>query len=190
MNGLFHWVRLEENMEGNQESKDEYLMLREEILHLDSIANNTINFFYAFISAYIAFALTQDDTIFILLSFMGIIPPYSIVLNKMDALCRTGAYLNVFHEGEVFNWERRYMSYRKKYESSKLRVISWNTPFSIASIAITILFLYRTKWECFSVVDIIKSVICIALLLWVLYKAFKNINKNPQDYIKRWENIN
>ena len=82
------------------------------------------------------------------------------------------------------------MSYRKKYESSKLRVISWNGPFSIASIAITILFLYRTKWECFSVVDIIKSVICIALLLWVLYKAFKNRNKNPQDYIKRWENIN
>lgn len=27
------------------ESKDEYLMLREEILHLDSITNNTINFF-------------------------------------------------------------------------------------------------------------------------------------------------
>ena len=62
MNGLFHWVRLEENMEGNQESKDEYLMLREEILHLDSIANNTINFFYAYISAYISFALTQYET--------------------------------------------------------------------------------------------------------------------------------
>lgn len=27
-----------------KESKDEYLMLRDEILHLDTIANNTINF--------------------------------------------------------------------------------------------------------------------------------------------------
>ena len=90
-------------------AKDEYLMLREEILHLDSITNNTINFFYAFIAAYIAFALTQEDTIFILLSFIGIIPPYLIVLNKMNALCKIGAYLYVFHEGGSFKWERRNM---------------------------------------------------------------------------------
>lgn len=172
-----------------KESKEEYIMLREEILHLDTIANNTINFFYAFISAYIAFALMQNDTIFILLSFMGIIPPYLIVLNKMDALCRIGAYLNFFHEGENFNWERRYMSYRKKYESSKLRIISWNIPFVVISIVITILFLYRTDWKCFTFANIIKSAICIVLLLWVICKAFKNRNINPQEYIKRWEEI-
>lgn len=132
----------------------------------------------------------QDDTIYILLSFIGIIPPYSIVLNKMDALCRTGAYLNFYHEGENFNWERRYMSYREKYESGKLRIISWNTPFVVISVAITILFLYRTDWKYFSFVDIIKCAICIVLLLWVIYKAFKNRNMNPQKYIDRWKEIN
>lgn len=79
----------------HSEAKDEYLMLREEILHF---INNTINFFYVFIASYIAFTLMQEDTIFILLSFIGIIPPYLIVLNKMNALCKIGAYLHVFHE--------------------------------------------------------------------------------------------
>ena len=50
------------------EMKEEYLMLREEILHLDSVVNNTINFFYVFMATYVAFSLTQEDTIFILLS--------------------------------------------------------------------------------------------------------------------------
>ena len=48
----------------------EYLMLRDELLHLDTVVNNTINFFYVFIASFIAFALTQEDTIFILLSYI------------------------------------------------------------------------------------------------------------------------
>lgn len=172
-----------------KESKDEYLMLREEILHLDSIANSTINFFYAFISGYVAFALMQDDTIFILLSFMGIIPPYLIVLNKMDALCRIGAYLNVFQEGKSFNWERRYMKYKKEYESSTFRIVSWNTPFILISFAVTILFMYKTNWKYIFAIDIIKSLICFFLLLWILLKSYKNRNINPQDYIDRWDKV-
>ena len=46
--------------------KDEYLMLREEIIHLDTIISNVVNLFYAFIASFIAFALLQSDTIFIL----------------------------------------------------------------------------------------------------------------------------
>lgn len=174
-------------MNDNYELKDEYLMLREEILHLDNIANNTINFFYAFISAYIAFSLTQNDTIFILLSFMGIIPPYLIVLNKMNALCKIGAYLYVFHEGKDFKWERRHMRYKDKYESSAFRLISWHFPFIFVSFSVSGLLIYKTNWLSISVIDIIKIMICIILLLIVLIKAYKNKNISPKVYIGKWE---
>ncbi len=176
-------------MSDNHESKDEYLMLREEILHLDNITNNTINFFYAFIAAYIAFALAQDDTVFLLLSFIGIIPPYLIVLNKMNALCKIGAYLYVFHEGKSFNWEKRNMSYKDKYESSTFRVISWHFPFIFVSIAVSGLLLYKTKWLSISTIDIIKILICFALLLIVLIKACKNRNISPKVYVKKWKEL-
>ena len=61
------------------EMKEEYLMLREEILHLDSVVNNTINFFYVFMATYVAFSLTQEDTIFILLSFI-VTPVYNFLI--------------------------------------------------------------------------------------------------------------
>lgn len=174
-------------MSDNHESKDEYLMLRDEILHLDNITNNTINFFYAFISAYIAFALTQEDTIFIMLSFIGIIPPYLIALNKMNALCKIGAYLYVFHEGKSFKWERRHMRYKDKYESSEFRVISWHFPFIFVSFAVSGLLLYKTNWSSISVIDIIKISICFVLLLIVLIKAYKNRNICPKSYVGKWE---
>lgn len=186
--GLLHG-KTEDNSMSNirSESKDEYLMLREEILHLDNIANNTINFFYAFIATYIAFALTQEDTIFLLLTFIGIIPPYLIVLNKMNALCKVGAYLYVFHEGENFKWERRNMSFKLKYENSSFRIISWHFPFVFGSLAVSVLLLYRINWSLVSVVDIIKILVCIVLLFWVMIKAYKNRNISPKNYIEKWE---
>ena len=176
-------------MSDNHKSKNEYLMLREEILHLDNITNNTINFFYAFIATYIAFALKQEDTIFILLSFIGIIPPYLIVLNKMSALCKIGAYLYVFQEGKKFKWERRHMRYKDKYESSIFRVISWHFPFIFVSLAVSGLLLYKTNWLSISVIDIIKILICFALLLIVLIKSYKNRNISPKVYVGKWEEI-
>ena len=152
------------------ENEKEYLMLREEILQLDSIANNTINFFYAFIAAYIAFALTQEDTIFILLSYIGIIPPYLIVLNKMNALCKIGAYLDVFHEGGEFNWERRHSEFKNKYESSAFRVISWHFPFIFVVLAVNGLLLYRTNWNSISVDDILKITISLILFFTCFIK--------------------
>lgn len=171
----------------NNKGKEEYLMLREEILHLDTLTNNTINFFYTFIAAYIAFALTQADTIFIVLSYIGIIPPYLIVLNKMNALCKIGAYLNVFHEGEDFQWERRHMEYKDKYESNIFRVISWHFPFVCVNFLVIVLFIYKTNWQNITIIDGIKGIICIILFLIIFFKVIKNKNISPRDYIEKWK---
>lgn len=172
------------------ELKDEYLMLREEILHLDSIVNNTINFFYVFIASYIAFALLQKDTIFILLSYIVIIPAYQIVLNKMQAICKIGSYLKIFHEGEDFNWETRHMQYKERYESSHFRIISWHFPFMLVSIAISVLFFGKMNWEnIFSIWEIFKIIICINCILFILNNVYRYKNISPKDYIEKWEEI-
>lgn len=48
----------------------EYLMLREEILHLDIIINNTITLFYTFISAIILFVLERKNSATLILCFL------------------------------------------------------------------------------------------------------------------------
>lgn len=175
---------------GEDEMKDEYLMLREEILHLDSIVNNTINFFYVFIASYSAFSLLQKDTIFLLLSYIVIIPAYQIVLNKMQAMCKIGAYLKIYHEGDDFNWETRHMQYKEIHENSRFRIISWHFPFILVSLAISVLFITKTEWECIcSFWEISKIMLCAVGVLFIFYKVYKFINISPKDYIGKWKEI-
>lgn len=170
--------------------KDEYLMLREEILHLDSIVSNTINFFYAFIASYLAFALLQEDTIFILLSYIVTIPAYLIVLNKMKAMCRIAAYLKIFLEGNEFNWETRYMQYKDKNESSFFRIVSWHFPFMVVSIAVTALLIYKMKCNAsLSFYEISKLLIGLLSMIFIVINMIKFKNIGIKDYIDKWNGI-
>lgn len=169
--------------------KEEYLMLRDEILHLDNVVNNTINFFYVFMATYSAFSLTQDDTIFILLSYIVIIPAYLIVLNKMQGVCKIGAYLKVFHEGNCFNWETRHMKYKDKNESSRFRIISWHFPFILVTIAVSILFLFKTSWSDVTLYDKFKIGMFLLATGSVFYNVIKYRNISPKDYFDKWLEI-
>lgn len=171
--------------------KDEYLMLREEIIHLDTIISNVVNLFYAFIASFIAFALLQSDTIFILLSYIVIIPAYMIVLNKMKAMYRIAAYLKIFHEGNEFNWETRYMQYKDKNESSRFRVVSWHYPFMVVSIAVTALLIYKMEWDKnLSFYEISKLFVGLLCMIFIAINMIKYKNLGVKDYINKWDGIN
>lgn len=177
------------------DKKDEYLMLREEILHLDTVINNTINFFYVFIAAYMAFALTKDDTIFLLLSYMVIFPAYLIVLSKMKGMCKIASYLYVFHEesdSSVFKWERRISEYRKNNKDGIFSyIISSHFPFLLVSVSVTILFFCNTKWENMNkLYELIKMIMCIIFSFILLFIIYKNRKISSVDYINNWNNIN
>lgn len=177
------------------DKKDEYLMLREEILHLDTIINNTINFFYVFIAAYMAFALTKDDTIFLLLSYMVIFPAYLIVLSKMKGMCKIASYLYVFHEksdGSIFKWERRISEYREKNKDGIFSyIISSHFPFLLVSISVTTLFFFNTRWDSMNkLYEIIKVFVLVMFSFILLFTIYKNRKISVTDYINNWENIN
>lgn len=170
----------------------EYLMLREEILHLDIIINNTITLFYTFISAIILFVLERKNSAtLILVSYIIIIPAYRIVVGKRKNIFRIAAYLYVFLEGDTFNWERRQ---RKMPNASGIlsfsRISSINYPFLFVSTAVMIIFAWKFKWNGLkSGAGLAEVSIAIILYIVQLIYIFKNRKIKMDSYIKQWEEV-
>lgn len=173
-------------------SNEEYLMLRDEILHLSNMENNIMNFFYVSVATIMAFSLTQQDTIFILLPYIIIIPAYRLVLSKMKGIYKIGAYMYVFLEGKTFNWERRTSKfYRKLPNTFGGKVQSFNWPFLFTSVFVTIVFILRTEWmQIFDEVYEGAKVIMAALLfIVILSMILKNRRFDIHNYLSCWEDV-
>lgn len=169
----------------------EYLMLREEIMLLGNIVNNTIKFFYVFVSAVLLFGITQEDSLYILISYIVIIPAYMLVASKINGERKIGAYLYVFHEGQDFNWETRN---KKLYEKSKKqlsnKISSFNYPFFFVSTFVTIIFLSKTNWGNVGMTfEFLKITIAIGLYVTQLVLIKKNQKVTIDKYIPYWEEI-
>lgn len=173
------------------EPKDEYLMLRDEILHLDTIVSNTITFFYAFIASFLAFALTQTDNVLFILSYIVIFPAYLIVLSRLEGIYRIGAYLKVFHEGETFMWETRNSKFVKARGKKYFSYFVFSSfPFIVVNIAVLLLFFYKTDFKAladFEFYEIIKIVLMVILFVAFLFVFFKNRKVSTEDYFQGWE---
>lgn len=169
----------------------EYLMLREEILHLDTVINNTINFFYAFVAAALAYSINQDDVIFTLLPWIIIIPAYRIILGKRKNIFRIAAYLNVFHEGKNYNWERRQ---KKMYDTTSCgkskKISSFNYPFIFVSTFVMVIFLLKINWfEVRFNVELVKIIIGTVPYAIQIAAIVKNRKIDSEEYVLQWKNI-
>lgn len=151
-----------------------------------------MGFFYAFIASIIAFSLSKRDTMFILISYIALLPVYRLVLSKEINIYRIGSYLHVFHEGEEFNWERRSNILCNKLPSFFKRTIpTFNYPFIYISTFIFIVFLLRTDWKQISNLDyeFIKVLFSVGQYFWLIYLIFKNRNLGKMCFIPTWEEI-
>lgn len=173
------------------DNSKEYLMLREEILHLDTIVNNTINFFYVFVSATLLFAVEKEDSWFILISYVVIIPAYLMVLSKKIGLYKIAAYQYVFHEGKAFKWETRQ---KRIYEMptflSIRRVQSFNFPFIFVSTFVTIIFCIKTNWNNINLtIEFLKVVMAMVLYIIQIGLVIKNRKVSIENFITIWEDV-
>ena len=178
----------------------EYLMLREEILHLDQLIVNTINFFYAFLASFMAFSLTHNDTIYLLLAYIVILPAYLMVISKMNAMCKIGGYLKVFHEAKEdseFKWETNNIKFLEQTAAERPRftkmimsfMYTFHYPFAVTNFATFILFIFRSNWECLTIYEILKIFICIALCIFTFLLIHENRKIGTEHYIKEWDNF-
>lgn len=188
---IFFFIGCEAEWGIRMKNDKEYLMLREEILHLDTVINNTINFFYAFVGAVLAYSIKQEDALFTLLPWVIIIPAYRIILGKRKNIFRIAAYLNVFHEGKVYNWERRQ---KRMYDTTSYgrtkKISSFNYPFIFVSTFVMIIFLLKTKWSGLGFnVELIKFIIGIVLYVMQIVAIIKNRKIDSEKYIWQWKKI-
>jgi len=172
-------------------SKDEYLMLRDEILQLNTLINNTINFFYVFVSAALLFAIGQEDSMYVLMCYVVIIPAYLITLSKQIGLYKIASYLYVFQEGEKFNWERRMKKIYESHHFSALRTIqTYNYPFLFVSTFVTVIFLIKTEWSIIEqTVEFLKLTFAIIMYVFLLVMVIRNRKITIEKYIPYWEKI-
>ena len=146
-------------------------------------------------ATFLVFVLTQGDSIYILISYMVILPTYLIAIAKMRSLHRIAAYLQVFLEkdSDSFKWETHLSKYNDTYyKRSKLlpNHISTHFPFIFSSIIVTALFFYQ-EISCSSqaAINMPKSCICIMLLVVTLAVMYTNRITDKEKYIRRWEQI-
>lgn len=175
-------------------SKEEYLMLREELLHADTMKNNIMIAMYGFIGAILAFAITQEDNLFVLLPYVVLIPSYAVVLGYDRTVYRIGSYLLVFHEEEdgEFQWESRIPSFtdqRNKNTHSLFKFIeAFNFPFLFTTLFLTALFFVRVDWSNWKTYDFAVRV-AVALMCAVImaYAIWKNRINKRAEFKQYWE---
>lgn len=171
--------------------KEEYVSLRDEIIHLDDSISSVLNFFYTFIATFLAFSLTQDDTIYLLLSHIITLPAYLLIIGKRMGQCKISAYLQVFGEGEEINWETRQTRLKiKKGPQIFVYVHATHFPFLLVNISVLILFIYRTRWDSPVTTYILcKSIFEIAMFFILLGLTVQNRKLSKEDYVNDWRRI-
>ena len=137
------------------------------------------------------YAIGQEDALFVLVPWVVIIPAYRIVLGKRKNIFRIAAYLNVFHEGKSFNWERRQ---RRLYETSSYgkskKMNSFNYPFIFVSTLVMIIFAMKVNWiEVGMNIELLKIILGVVLYAMQIGAVIKNRKIDADKYITQWEKI-
>lgn len=194
-------------------SKEEYSYLNEELIHLDNVINNTINFFYVFLATFLSFVLKEDDTIYLLLSHIVIIPAYLLVISKRMAMNRTAAYIQIFYEGKGISWQTRVGKFQPKKGPLIFHFVhASHFPFIMVNFIVLFLFLYSSYMN--KTYDLYSNLIAHLLyqedflhtkieLIYETSKLFfevicttftfiitiKNRNLSVKDELSSWEDV-
>lgn len=171
--------------------EQEYMMLREEIVKLEEIINHTVTFFYAFIAGFLMFVVKQEDTILVLLSYIVLLPAYIMVLSKYEGIFRIGAYLKVYHEGEIFNWETRTMKLKRiNHRNNYTFLSSAHFPFLFTNFFIAGIYILKIDYKVITQpYEVMKVAALIFLFVSVLVLCKKNRNLSVEFFVDKWERV-
>lgn len=107
-----------------------------------------------------------------------------------------GAYLNVFHEGAEYNWERRHSKYDKQHVNTKEKNIKWGSysPYYLLSFSCSLISVLKllangqyTNYQ--KVMGVLGITIFTIVIFAVFYWNTFNYEKEKLEIIKRWDSI-
>jgi len=170
---------------------EEYLFLKDEIIRDGNSVHQYRNLMYTTTAAIFAFSFTQLEPLIFMLPVTMIMPIFKICMGRYSAMCRIGAYLYVFLEGDIFKWETRLHEYDFYYSKSvKKSIIS---PYSLSIISCFLLFLYKFDYMNILLIENLIRIIvsCLITIICIIIIYIKQIDyiKLKNKYIKRWEHV-
>lgn len=174
--------------------KDEYNILKEEILVELSTIQNCKNLVYTLVIALLAFSFEKNNAWMFLLPFVAIIPLYNLIIEKIDSTLRTGTYMLVFLEPYLdIKWETNLYKYDKKYKNDfstkKINIDSF-VILSVVCIVLSIINLNFKQiqkpevWGC-----IIFQFVLVIYCIWIFFTRRIDYTLRKEKYIKEWEQI-
>lgn len=174
--------------------KDEYVILRDEILLAMETVKNYRIMVYTIVIAILAFAFDKENPWLFLLPFIAIIPLYFLAMHQIDSTMRIGAYIYVFLEPEIdIKWETNLYQYdilHKNQESTKKSSID---PYVIMSICCLVLsfinldFSNIHKWDMLSC---FFAQVALALYsFWCFKSKHLDYLETKEKYIEEWKSI-
>ncbi len=176
--------------------KDEYLMLRNEMLKDYDIIQNSRYLLYVAVASILSFSISQNEPLLFLIPYVVIIPTYLLSIDYTLDMYRICTYLMVFLESGEFNWENR--QYKFNYAIDKKiprRYNFFHFPFISSSFACTLLFFlfvdYPIDLKTVSLKFIIEIIVSVLLIIIVLFIFIKYINmpKFQKKYIEAWQEV-
>lgn len=175
------------------QSKDEYLMLREEILHLDNIIHSQISVLYVAVASILVFAINQANSLMYLITYVVILPIYLVVVNKSDGMYKISGYMASYLEGEEFNWENNLIRFNNKYRKVRhYTKQAYDFPFIFSSILTTALFFiavdYNEIKSLYIIVQIIIACILFICVILIFFSRYK-IKNRTEESKEKWDQL-
>lgn len=186
------------------QSKDEYLMLRNEILQIYNIVHGTRSILYLFVSGIVSYAFVNNKLGLLLLPHIVIIPMYLIAIDYTRDMYRIGTYLQVFHEGKDFNWETRQYKLNYTIKNKMIRFAKvFHLPYLTTSVSCFLCFLYKSCSGNPNILigfvtkpyENIKTVIYIIIILieliitLIIYFKYRDMTSIQKNYYTSWNEI-
>lgn len=169
----------------------EYLSLRKEVNDLCSSSDNIISMLYAFLTAYLAFVFNKEDTVYLLFTYVVLLPVYLLIISKRIATCKISAYISVFHEKEGNMWENRLMEYNTpKKPFIFLFIEATHFPFIFINFFILVFYIIRLKsCELQTMYGRIKLVLLCLFFIAMYALAVRYRKISVSDYVNEWKKI-
>ena len=174
--------------------KDEYIILKEEILAELSVIQNCKNLVYTLVIALLAFSFEKNNSWMFLLPFVAIIPLYNLIIQKIDSTIRTGTYMLVFLEPYIdIKWETKLYEYDKKYRRDfsvkKINIDSF-VILSGVCIIMSVINLDLQQIGKFDVWGCIITQLFLSLYsIWVFCSKRVDYVSRKEKYIEEWKQI-
>jgi hypothetical protein len=179
---------------------NEYKFLRDEIHYYINLNTTLTTFSITVVAGIIALGVNNKNAFIFLLSFIIIIPLFYRIQYNKDAISRLSAYLIVFIEPKIheINWETinaesvETINKGNKGVYNISRIIRYNE-FTLLAFASSSLFIFTCLHDknCYSLVEIIASIISMLTTLGIAYSTYKGNQtaKNKERHIDDWKII-